>query len=81
MTEQIAVRIPTLQLKDLDSAVASGHFKNRAEAVRRGIELLLRQERERQIAEEYRRAYGAKPAEEWVGEAGLEFGGQILSSQ
>ena len=32
---------------------------------------LLRDEREREIEEAYRRRYGAAPQEDWLGEAGL----------
>jgi hypothetical protein len=32
---------------------------------------VLREEREREIDEAYRRGYGEHPQEDWVGEAGL----------
>jgi hypothetical protein len=33
--------------------------------------MLLREERDREIAEEYRRAYEKYPQEDWIGEVGL----------
>jgi hypothetical protein len=33
---------------------------------------MLREKRESEIAEAYRRGYGRHPQEDWVGEAGLE---------
>jgi Arc/MetJ-type ribon-helix-helix transcriptional regulator len=55
----------------LDAAVASGRYRNRSEALRRGLELVLREEREREIEDAYRRGYGKYPQEEWIGEMGL----------
>lgn len=71
MTVQIPVRISDRDAAELDAAVKRGRFATRSDAVRAGIELLLREERERAIDEAYRRGYGMKPQEEWVGEAGL----------
>ena len=55
----------------LDAVVASGRFPNRSEALRAGLERVLREERERAIDAAYRRGYGEAPQEEWVGEIGL----------
>lgn len=71
MTKQIPLRISERDLSSLDTVVASGRFPSRSAALRAGLELLLRDERERAIDDAYRRAYSAKPQEEWVGEAGL----------
>lgn len=71
MTVQIPVRISDRDVAELDAAVKRGRFTTRSDAVRAGIELLLREEREREIGEAYRRGYGEHPQEEWVGEAGL----------
>jgi len=71
MTEQVAVRIPMRDLSALDEAIARGRFPNRAAALREGLERLLREEREREIDEAYRRGYGEQPQEDWIGEAGL----------
>jgi Arc/MetJ-type ribon-helix-helix transcriptional regulator len=54
---QIAVRLTDEELKALDSAVAEGSFRTRAEAVRAGIRLLDRESREARIAASYRNAY------------------------
>jgi len=71
MSVQIPVRIPNEDAKKLDDAVARGRFANRSEALREGLALLLREEREREIVEAYRRGYEKHPQEEWVGELGL----------
>jgi Arc/MetJ-type ribon-helix-helix transcriptional regulator len=71
MTEQVVVRLPAVDLADLDAAIARGRFANRTAALREALERLLGEERERLIDEAYRRGYGAKPQEEWLGEAGL----------
>jgi Arc/MetJ-type ribon-helix-helix transcriptional regulator len=54
---QIAVRLSEDELKMLDSTVAEGAFRTRAEAVRAGIRLLRRESRESRIAASYRDAY------------------------
>jgi Arc/MetJ-type ribon-helix-helix transcriptional regulator len=55
----------------LDAAVASGRFASRSEALRAGLDLILREQSEREIDEAYARGYGRHPQEEWVGEVGL----------
>jgi Arc/MetJ-type ribon-helix-helix transcriptional regulator len=70
MSAQIAVRIPERYLAALDEAVRAGRFASRAAAVREALDRLLAAEREREIAEEYRRAYAQHPEEEWVGRVG-----------
>jgi Arc/MetJ-type ribon-helix-helix transcriptional regulator len=54
---QIAVRLGDDELRMLDSAVADGSFRTRAEAVRAGIRLLGGTARESRIAASYRDAY------------------------
>lgn len=71
MTIQIPVRISEEDLSELDTAIARGSYPNRSAALRAALELLLREERERQIEEAYRAGYGEHPQEEWVGEVGL----------
>lgn len=71
MTIQIPLRISERDLSALDEAIARGAFANRSEALRAGLRLLLRAERDREIEEAYRRGYGEHPQEEWVGDAGL----------
>ena len=78
MSPQIAVRLPDADLTALDAAVQRGEFESRAAAVRAGLALVLRAQRERQIADEYRRAYAEAPAEDWVGEAGLQAGAGLI---
>jgi Arc/MetJ-type ribon-helix-helix transcriptional regulator len=58
---QIAVRLTENELRMLDSAVADGAFRSRADAVRAGIGLLERQLREARIAASYRAAYVDAP--------------------
>jgi Arc/MetJ-type ribon-helix-helix transcriptional regulator len=65
------VRLTKSDLAALDAAVASGRFASRSEALRAGLELILREEREREIDEAYARGYGRHPQEEWIGEVGL----------
>lgn len=61
---QIAVRLSERELQELDSVVASGEYRTRAEAVRAGIRLLGREAREERILAAYRRAYSATPLTE-----------------
>lgn len=58
---QIAVRLTEEDLSLLDSAVADGAFRSRAEAVRAAIRLLEVQLRETRIADSYRDAYTGTP--------------------
>ncbi len=58
---QIAVRLTDSELLELDSMVAEGAFRTRAEAVREGIRLLRRETREERIAASYRLAYTDNP--------------------
>jgi Arc/MetJ-type ribon-helix-helix transcriptional regulator len=71
MTTQVPVRLTDSDLAALDATVASGRFTSRSEALRAGLELVLREEREREIDEAYARGYGQHPQEEWVAEPGL----------
>ncbi len=58
---QIAVRLSDRELRELDSTVAAGGFKTRADAIREGIHLLRRKMREDLIAASYRKAYTENP--------------------
>lgn len=71
MTVQVPVRLTDEDVSALDKAVAEGRFASRSDALRTGLELVLREEREREIDEAYRRGYAEHPQEAWVGEAGL----------
>jgi Arc/MetJ-type ribon-helix-helix transcriptional regulator len=59
MSVQIAVRIPSSLVTQLDQLVTSGRFETRADAVRAALEALLDAERRaevgRRIVEGYRR--------------------------
>ena len=81
MTIQIPVRIPDEDLAELDAAIARGSFPNRSAALRAGLDLLLREERERAIDEAYRRGYGAHPQEDWIGEAGLSLFAALVKAE
>lgn len=61
---QIAVRLTEEELKTLDSTVADGSFRTRAEAVRAGIRLLGRASRESRISASYRDAYAVALTED-----------------
>ena len=58
-------------LAALDKAIARGRYANRSEALRAGLEHVLKEERDLEIEEAYRRGYGEHPQEEWIGKAGL----------
>jgi Arc/MetJ-type ribon-helix-helix transcriptional regulator len=58
---QIAVRLNERELARLDSLVAEGGFRSRAEAVRAGIEALTASAREQRIAAAYASAYATSP--------------------
>ncbi len=81
MTVQIPVRIPDRDAELLDEAVARGRFASRSEALRQGLAMLLREERDREIAEAYRRAYEKYPQEDWIGEVGLWAFSQIVAAE
>ena len=81
MPSQIALRLPDGKLAQLDSLVARGSYRNRAEALRAGLDRLLEEDREQEIAEEYRRAYTEHPQDEWVGEAGAILAGEVISER
>jgi Arc/MetJ-type ribon-helix-helix transcriptional regulator len=81
MSVQIAVRLADEELERLDAAIARGAFPSRAAAVRAGLVAVLRNAREEQIAEAYRKAYASGGEEERIGQAGLSVGAAILADQ
>ena len=81
MAQQIAIRLPDDDLTGIDAAVAAGRYPSRAAAVRAGVDLLLRVELDRRIADEYRHAYGERPDDARVGEAGLRLGAELISGE
>jgi Arc/MetJ-type ribon-helix-helix transcriptional regulator len=68
---QIAIRLSDDDLARLDASVALGRYPSRAAAVRAGVDRVLREERDREIADAYRRGYGPHPQEEELGRAGV----------
>jgi Arc/MetJ-type ribon-helix-helix transcriptional regulator len=80
MSQQIAIRLPERDLSLLDEAIERGRFPNRAAALREGLERLLREEREREIEDAYRRGYGEQPQEEWPGELGLAAFAELVAA-
>jgi len=72
MTFQVPVRLTERDVAELDALIERGRFANRSDALREALARLLREEREREIDEAYRRGYGEHPQEEWIGKLGLE---------
>jgi Arc/MetJ-type ribon-helix-helix transcriptional regulator len=81
MSQQIAIRLPEEDLTALDEAIAQGRYPSRAAAVREGLKRLLRDERERELEDAERRAYGEQPQEEWIGELGLAAFAQLVAAE
>jgi Arc/MetJ-type ribon-helix-helix transcriptional regulator len=81
MSQQIAIRLDDEDLTALDAAVASGRYPSRAAAVRAGIGGLLREQRDLEIAEEYRRAYREHPQEPQFAEASALLAGERLAER
>jgi Arc/MetJ-type ribon-helix-helix transcriptional regulator len=81
MSVQIPVRIPDEDARRLDAVVASGRFASRSDALREALARLLREERERELVDAYRRGYEKYPQEEWVGEFGLWALTQIVAAE
>lgn len=71
MTHQVPVRLTQEDMAALDELVEAGEFRNRSEVLRAALAGLLRERREREIEDAYRRGYRKYPQEEWIGEAGL----------
>jgi Arc/MetJ-type ribon-helix-helix transcriptional regulator len=71
MTVQVPVRLTEEDVAALDAVVAGGRFASRSDALRAGLARVLHEEREREIDEAYRRGYGKKPQEDWVGIVGF----------
>lgn len=71
MSPQIAVRLSADELTAIDALIAKGRCPSRAAAIRESLAFFLREQRELEIVEAYRRGYGEHPQEEWIGEDGL----------
>jgi len=65
----------------LDTLVAKRRYESRSDAVRAALDLLFREERKREIEEEYRRAYAQFPQAEWVGEVGLQLFAAFIEAE
>ncbi len=61
-THQIAVRLPSDLLVELDRLVATGSYENRAAAVRAGIAAIVAGERRRTIDEQIVAGYLRQPS-------------------
>ncbi len=81
MTVQIPVRIPTEDAKALDEAVARGAFESRSDAIRQAVDMLLKELREQEIVEAYRRGYGKYPQEDWIGQVGLALFAELVAEE
>jgi Arc/MetJ-type ribon-helix-helix transcriptional regulator len=81
MSQQIAIRLDEDDLAALDEAVAAGRYPSRAAAVRAGVRELVREQRNREIAAEYRRAYGETPQEPWFADASARAAGELLAER
>jgi Arc/MetJ-type ribon-helix-helix transcriptional regulator len=57
----IAVRFDDSEVEELDALIERGLFANRTEAVRAALRSLLKAERERELVEQYRRAFETQP--------------------
>lgn len=64
MTTQIAVKLSQALLDSIDDLVRSGRVKNRSAAVRAGLELLSRAEREAAIDRAFTEGVGRHPDSE-----------------
>ncbi len=49
--------------------------------MRAGVRELVREQRNREIAEDYRRAYAAVPQESWFAEASAQAAGELLADR
>jgi len=71
MTVQVSVRLTEEDVASVDELIAVGRFTSRSDALRAGLRGLLRELREQAIEDAYRRGYGEKPQESWIGRFGL----------
>ena len=61
MTKQIAVKLPGHLLDAIDALVSAGRFESRSDAVRDGLEGLVRADQRRQIDDAFRRGFTEFP--------------------
>jgi Arc/MetJ-type ribon-helix-helix transcriptional regulator len=81
MTIQVPVRLTEEDAAALDEAIKRGRFANRSDALRAGLARLLREERDREVEEAYRRGYGQHPQEEWIGDVGLTLFAKFVAAE
>lgn len=77
----ITVRLPDDLLTKLDAAIKAGHFSSRAEAIKSGLAITIKQARDTAIVEEFREAYSTFPPNDEdaeIGRAGLLAGAAII---
>ncbi len=70
---QISIRLPEADTTAIDELVEAGQYPTRSAFVAAAVRDALALERERQVVEQYRRAYSEQPLSEdeaWVIEAG-----------
>lgn len=60
-SQQIAIRLPTPLLEELDDLVAAGTYESRASAVRAGIEAITARRRRQQVDEAILEGYRRTP--------------------
>lgn len=80
MSKQIAIRLTDQDLTALDAQSRSAATRAAPLRSRGGSSCSCAEERDHRSAEEYRRAYGERPEDRWVGEAGLRLGAEAILS-
>jgi Arc/MetJ-type ribon-helix-helix transcriptional regulator len=60
----VSVRLSEAQVRALDHAVGQGRYETRTEALRALVDRFAREERERELAERFRRAYAAAASDD-----------------
>lgn len=77
----VSVRLAHDQLAALDDAIANGWFPSRAEAIKQGLDVVIRHERARAFVDSVREGYERVPdTDDWIGEVGLELGAQAIEN-
>jgi Arc/MetJ-type ribon-helix-helix transcriptional regulator len=71
VTIQVPVRLTDEETAALDAIVVEGRFASRSDALRAGLTLVLREERQGAIDQAYCRGYGEQPQGDWIGAVGL----------
>lgn len=61
---QVAVKLPDDLVRQVDELVDNGVFPSRSSVIRRGVETIVRAQRQHAVAEEYERGYRRFPESE-----------------